>query len=112
MGVPSQTGHLLRGTLELLLLQALEPGPSHGYGIARHIQRATGDALAVEEGSLYPALYRLEQNGMVAARWTTAESGRSVREYRITGAGRKQLAAKRRDWQAFVKAMSRMVKVK
>ena len=112
MRTPSQSGHLLRGTLELLVLQALDKGPSHGYGIARQIQTATGDVLAVEEGSLYPALHRLEQNGLLIARWTTAESGRRVREYRITEAGRKQLTAKRRDWQVFAKAMSRMVGAK
>lgn len=99
----------MRGTLELLLLQALQDGPSHGYGIARYIQTTTGDVLAVEEGSLYPALHRLEQRGLIAARWTTADSGRKVREYSITADGRRQLSAKRRDWQAFARAMTRMV---
>ena len=101
--------HLLKGTLELLLLQALSPSPSHGYGIARRIELTTGDALAVEEGSMYPALHRLEARGLVTARWRTAESGRRVREYALSQAGRSELARKRREWRAFAGAVERMV---
>ena len=105
----SQQGHLLRGTLELLLLQSLEHAPSHGYGIARRIETATDDALAVEEGSLYPALHRLEDRGLITARWRNTESRRRIREYAITREGRRQLAAKRQDWRKFVSAVARMI---
>ena len=101
--------HLLKGTLELLLLEALSAGPSHGYGIARHIQSTSGDLLAVEEGSMYPALHRLEERGLVTARWTVAGSGRRVREYVLTRDGRRELEHKRRDWKAFAQAMRLLV---
>ena len=104
------TGHLLKGTLDLLLLEALCDSPSHGYGIARRIEAATDDALGVEEGSMYPALHRLEDRGLVSGRWTTAGSGRRVREYALTKAGRAELVRRRRDWHAFAGAVSRMVR--
>jgi PadR family transcriptional regulator len=100
---------LLRGTLELLLLQALNDGPRHGYAIARHIERETGDALRVEEGSLYPALHRLEARGVVRARWSTTDGGRRVRVYSLTTAGRARLADQKRGWTAFARAVNRMV---
>jgi transcriptional regulator len=89
----SATRHpdLLPGTLDMLILKTLTRGPNHGYGIAQHIQRVSGEALRVGEGSLYPALQRLLLNGWVAAEWGTSETGRRVRSYRITPAGRKQL---------------------
>ena len=105
---PSAPKQLLRGTLDLLLLQALSGGPLHGYAIARHIELETDDALSVEEGSLYPALHRLEDRGLVSARWTT-ENGRRQRVYAVTRAGRKRLAGHRQDWYAFVRAVNRMV---
>ncbi|MEZ5319281.1 MAG: PadR family transcriptional regulator [Vicinamibacterales bacterium] len=101
---------LLRGTLELLLLQALNAEPRHGYAIARHIEQATGDALRVEEGSLYPALHRLEDRGLVGARWSTTDGGRRVRVYSLTKAGRARLADQKRGWTAFARAVDRMVK--
>ena len=106
----SDTHQLLRGTLELLLLQALTDGPLHGYAIARRIETATGDALAVEEGSMYPAMHRLEAAGAVTARWATAAgTGRRVRVYALTRSGRKRLEAQKRDWRTFSKAVARMV---
>ena len=96
---------LLRGTLDLMILRTLLPGPSHGHAIARHIQRTTEDLLQVETGSLYPALYRLEANGWVAAVWERSEKGKRARYYRITPKGRKQLAAEHSKWDAFVRAM-------
>jgi transcriptional regulator len=104
-----QTDHWLRGTLELLLLQALAESALHGYAIARHIERVTDDALSVEEGSLYPALHRLEERGLVLAKWTKGEKGRRVRSYSLTAAGRKRLGAQKRDWSAFSRAVARMV---
>jgi transcriptional regulator len=96
---------LVRGTLDLMILRTLLPGPSHGHAIAKHIQRTTEDLLQVETGSLYPALYRLEANGWVAASWERSEKGKRARYYRITVKGRRQLAAEHSKWDAFVRAM-------
>ena len=96
---------LLRGTLDLMILRTLLPGPSHGHAIAKHIQRTSEDLLQVETGSLYPALYRLEASGWVAAAWDKSEKGKRARYYRITAKGRKQLASEQSKWNAFVRAM-------
>ena len=101
---------LLRGTLDLMILRTLLPGPSHGHAIAKHIQRTTNDLLQVETGSLYPALYRLEANGWVAASWERSDKGKRARYYRITPRGRKQLASEQSKWDAFVRAMSALLK--
>jgi transcriptional regulator len=100
---------LLRGTLELLLLQALSRGPLHGYAIGRRIEAATDDALSVEEGSMYPALYRLEELGLVSARWSVNERGRRARVYSLTAAGRARLAVGKKNWAAFVRAVGLMI---
>jgi transcriptional regulator len=96
---------LLRGTLDLMILRTLLPGPSHGHAIAKHIQRTTEDLLQVETGSLYPALYRLEANGSIAASWERSDKGKRARYYRLTAKGRKQLASEQSKWDAFVRAM-------
>jgi transcriptional regulator len=101
---------LLRGTLDLMILRTLLPGPSHGHAIARHIQRTTEDLLQVETGSLYPALYRLEARGWVAASWERSDKGKRARYYRITPKGRKQLVDERSNWEAFVRAMAFLLK--
>jgi transcriptional regulator len=101
---------LLRGTLDLMILRTLLPGPSHGHAIAKHIQRTTNDLLQVETGSLYPALYRLEASGCVAASWERSEKGKRARYYRITAKGRKQLADEHSKWNAFVRAMGSLLK--
>lgn len=106
---PDARVELLRGTLELMILRTLLPGPSHGHAIARHIQRTTDDLLQVETGSLYPALYRLEAGGAVAASWEKSEKGKRARYYRITAKGRKQLAAEHSKWDAFVRAMASLL---
>jgi PadR family transcriptional regulator len=100
---------LLRGTLDLMILRTLVPGPSHGHAIAKHIQRTTDDLLQVETGSLYPALYRLEANGCVAASWERSDKGKRARYYRITPKGRKQLASEQSKWDAFVRAMGALL---
>src|SRR5512144_1929458 len=100
---------LLRGTLDLLILRTLLTGPSHGHAIARHIQRTSEDLLKVETGSLYPALYRLEAKGWIAASWETSDKGKRARYYRITALGRKQLATERSKWAAFARAMRLLV---
>lgn len=101
---------LMRGTLDLMILRTLLPGPSHGHAIAKHIQRTTDDLLQVETGSLYPALYRLEADGYVAATWDKSDKGKRARYYRITAKGRKQLAAEQSKWDSFVRAMGNLLK--
>ena len=89
---------LLHGTLDVLILKTLSWGPRHGYAIARWLEEATGEALQIEDGSLYPALYRLEQREMIKAEWGTSELGRKAKFYRITTAGRRRLAASTEEW--------------
>jgi PadR family transcriptional regulator PadR len=101
---------LLRGTLDLLILRTLLPGPSHGHAIAKHIQRTSEELLQVETGSLYPALYRLEANGWVSATWDKSDKGKRARYYRITPLGRKQLASEQSKWDAFARAMRLLLK--
>jgi PadR family transcriptional regulator, regulatory protein PadR len=101
---------LMRGTLDLMILRTLLSGPSHGHAIAKHIQRTTDDLLQVETGSLYPALYRLEANGWVAATWEKSDKGKRARYYRITAKGRKQLVSEQSKWDTFVRAMGSVLK--
>jgi transcriptional regulator len=96
---------LLQGTLELLILRTLLPGPSHGHAVARHIQRTSQDLLQVETGSLYPALHRLEAKGWIAASWELSDKGKRARYYRLTALGRRQLVTEQSKWQAFTRAM-------
>src|SRR6185436_5492618 len=103
------TSELLPGTLDMLVLQTLTRGPNHGYGIAQHIQQVTQDALQVGEGSLYPALQRLLVNGWVAAEWGVSENNRKARYYRITAAGRKQLAAEVHSFDLLLVAIARVM---
>jgi transcriptional regulator len=96
---------LLQGTLDLLILRTLLPGPSHGHAIAKHIQRTSEDQLQVETGSLYPALHRLEAQGWIAASWQLSDKGKRARYYRLTAAGRKHLTAEHSRWQAMTRAI-------
>ena len=99
---------LLHGTLDALILKTLTRGPSHGYAIARFIEETTGDAVLIEEGSLYPALYRMEGRGWVEAEWGTSELGRRAKLYRLTEVGRKQLAAEMATWRRFSAGVSKV----
>lgn len=96
---------LLQGTLDVLILRTLLPGPAHGHAIAKHIQRTSEDLLQVETGSLYPALHRLEAQGWVAASWQLSDKGKRAKYYRLTPAGRKQLASEQSKWEAFSRAV-------
>jgi transcriptional regulator len=101
---------LLRGTLDLLILRTLLPGPRHGHAIAKHIKRTSEDLLQVETGSLYPALYRLEAKGWITASWELSEKGKRARYYRLTPKGRKQMASEQSKWDTFARAMRLMLK--
>jgi transcriptional regulator len=95
----------LQGALALLVLKSLEQGPMHGWGITLHIQRISNEILRVEEGSLYPALHRMEQDRWIAAEWGLSENNRRARFYRLTALGRKQLAAERENWRRITSAV-------
>src|SRR5215475_5424611 len=96
---------LLQGTLDLLILRTLSPGPAHGHAIAQHIRRTSGELLKVETGSLYPALHRLEAKGWFSASWELSDKGKRARYYRLSSSGRKQLSIEQSNWQAFSRAM-------
>jgi transcriptional regulator len=96
----------LHGTLDALVLKSLSLSPRHGYGIVRWLRERSGDALKVEEGSLYPALYRMERDGWIEAEWGTSELGRKAKFYTITPKGRKQLRAETEEFASFVKLVS------
>jgi len=97
---------LLQGTLDLLILQTLQWGPQHGYGIAQAIRANSSDVLQVDTGSLYPALHRLERKRWIAASWKVSDNKQRTRVYRLTAAGRKQLLSERSRWAQLVDAMS------
>lgn len=97
---------LLQGTLDLLVLQTLQWGPQHGYGIAQAIQSGSSDVLQVDTGSLYPALHRLEKQKWIAATWKLSANKQRTRVYRLTAAGRRQLASERSRWEILVNAMT------
>lgn len=98
---------ILQGTLTLLVLRTLEArGPSHGYGLCKHIQAVSSKLLRVEEGSLYPALHRMEQEGWLKSRWRKTEKGRRAKFYEITARGLAQLAAEKRSWDRLTRGVS------
>ena len=97
--MPKQPADLLQGTLDLLILKAVSLGKLHGYGVLLRIQQISGDQLVIQQGSLYPALYRLVARGWVSSEWRPSENNRSARYYTLTRSGRKQLAAERAQWE-------------
>lgn len=109
-GAPPLQGEILQGTLDLLILQTLVLGAAHGHTIAHAIEQRSEDVLQVEHGSLYPALHRLENRGWIASFWGTSENNRKARYYRLTRAGRKELAQQHGRWQQLVRAINRVLK--
>ena len=99
----------LHGTLDLLILKTLSWGPRHGYAIARWLEEGGAERLKVEDGSLYPALYRMEKEGWIRSEWRTSELGRDAKFYLITPAGRKHLRAQTADWIAFASTVTRIL---
>jgi len=99
---------LLQGTLDLLILKALSLGPLNGYGVIQRIRQLSGEMLSVEQGSLYPALYRIEQRGWVSSKWGVNETGRRAKFYTLTRAGRKQLAVEEESWDLLALAIAKV----
>jgi PadR family transcriptional regulator len=108
MGRPQQPGADSTSTLDLLILCRLAHGPMHGFGIAEHLRRVS-DALHVEEGSLYPALHRLESQGLVESTWGVSENNRRARFYKLTPRGRKQVGVKISNWRRLAEAINRVI---
>jgi PadR family transcriptional regulator, regulatory protein PadR len=100
---------LLQGTLDMMVMRTLLAGKANGYEIAKAIGRASEDVLDVDHGSLYPALYRLEKNGLIAGKWEVSSTNRRARFYRLTAAGRKQLTLEHSKWEQMAKAISRVM---
>jgi len=101
---------LMQGTLDLIILQTLRRGPQHGYGISQAINAASREAFKADTGTLYPALHRLEVRGWVAAEWKTTDHNQRAKYYKLTPAGRKQLASEQSRWAQFVEAMASLMK--
>jgi transcriptional regulator len=106
MGEQNKPGDLVQGTLDMLVLKTLVRGAMHGYAIAEFIEARSNDILRVEEGALYPALHRLELRGLLASDWGISENNRRAKFYRLTGAGRKQLAAESEHWSRMTSAIA------
>ena len=107
--MPKDVPELLKGTLDLLILKTLESGPMHGYAIARSIEAATELALQIEEGSLYPALYRMANRGLLQFEWGRSTGNRRIKSYRLTPKGRKRLEQEKANWGRFTQAVARVL---
>jgi PadR family transcriptional regulator, regulatory protein PadR len=107
--MPTDSLDLLQGTLDMLLLKALQLEPLHGYAIARRVQQLSAEVLKVEEGSLYPALHRIEERGWVESEWGISENNRRAKYYRLTRKGRKQLETESAEWRRLSIAISRVM---
>lgn len=101
---------LLQGTLDLLILRTLAVEPQHGWGIAQRIEQISRDVLSVTQGSLYPALYRLEEQGAIAAEWGISENNRRAKFYRLTRTGKRRLERETESWERFVEAVARVLR--
>ena|SRR5438094_10008042 len=100
---------LLQGTLALLILRTLRAGPLHGWGISKRIRFVSSDALQIQQGSLYPALYRLEEQGWISAEWGISDEGRRAKFYTLTAQGKRQLADEQASWRLFAKAVEQVL---
>jgi transcriptional regulator len=107
---PQDRVELLQGTLDMLVLRTLQWGAQHGHGIGQAIRHSSADLLHIERGSLYPALHRLEAQGLIAAEWKASELNRRAKYYRLTAAGRKQLASEQSKWKLLVKTIARVMR--
>jgi PadR family transcriptional regulator len=107
--VPSRPTELLQGTLDLMILKALTWGPMHGYAVAGWIERVTDDVLRIEEGSLYPALHRLEERDLVTAEWGVSDNNRRAKFYRLTPQGRQHLRAESSSWSRYADAVRKVL---
>ncbi len=105
----AETAELLPGTLDMLILKAVSLGPLHGYGVLLRIQQISGRALAIEQGSLYPALYRLEQGGLISSEWGTSENNRRAKFYRLTAAGTRRLREETAAWNRLASAIANVL---
>lgn len=103
--MPSTHANMLRGALDLLILKAVSRGPTHGYGVLEWLEGAVGEQVLVEEGTLYPALHRLEERGWLSSSWGLSENNRRAKFYRTTEEGRERLAREGREWSAFAQAV-------
>src|SRR6266436_9731313 len=101
---------LLQGTLDMLILRTLQWGPEHGHGVGQAIRRGSADLLQIERGSLYPALHRLEAQGLISAEWKASELNRRAKYYRLTTAGREHLVAEQSKWKLLVKTIARVMR--
>lgn len=101
-----ETSDILPGTLDLLILKAVSLGPLHGYGVLLRIQQISGDALRIQQGSLYPALYRLQAQGLISSEWGESDNHRKARFYQLTAAGKKRLREELRTWTRFATAVA------
>lgn len=108
--MPKSKSDLLQGTLDLLVLKTLELAPMHGWGIAQRIQQISKDVLQVNQGSLYPALHRLEEQGFIHAEWAASENNRQAKYYELTRLGRKQLADETENWERLATAVGRILR--
>ena len=108
--MPRDSLELLRGTLDVLILKALSWGPQHGYAVARWIRQRTANDMLIEEGALYPALYRLEGQDLIESSWGTSDNNRRAKFYRLTPAGRRQLAAGTDTWDRYATAVGRILR--
>jgi PadR family transcriptional regulator PadR len=101
---------VLQGTLDMLILQALQWGPEHGHGIGQALRAKSGNALQIEHGSLYPALHRLEREGWLASEWKQSEANRRAKYYRLTAAGKRQLSKEQSNWEEVVRTIARVMR--